>query len=248
MRITLLGHYDLASLYAMNRILAGAPDHQYAVFLSGAAETSVVPPEPLQELAAIDSELSERFLQERRTSTILRESQDLPAPDHADGLSALRTTDPDLIVSLRYRRILKSDAIAVPRHGVLNLHSGILPDYRGVMATFWAMLNGETEIGSTLHRITDAGIDTGPVMKISRQPVLADRSYLANVLSLYKPGCDAVLAAIETIGNGDEPPSIEQNAGVGQYLSTPEKADLDQFLGLRLQLACGDELDSVQPT
>ena len=49
-----------------------------------------------------------------------------------------------------YRRILKAAAIQIPRHGVLNLHSGLLPAYKGLMATFWATLNGEEEIGCTL--------------------------------------------------------------------------------------------------
>lgn len=245
MRITLLGHNDLASLYAMNRILSGAPHHQYAIFLSGAQDTTTSPPASLQKLAAIDGDLSARFLQGRQTSTILRESRDLPAPNHTDGLAALGATDPDLIVSIRYRRILKGPAIAIPRHGVLNLHSGILPDYRGVMASFWAMLNGETEIGSTLHRITDDGIDTGPVITISRQVLLPERSYLANVLSLYRPGCDAALAAIALLGNGVEPQANPQNVGAGRYFSTPAITDLERFLGQGLVLARGDELEAV---
>jgi len=248
MKITLLGHCDLASLYALNRILRGAPDHSYTVFLSGAQGASSEPPEPLQRLAKIDGHLSERFLQDPKTSPILRETRDLPAPNRGDGLARLRSTDPDLVVSIRYRRILREEAIAIPRHGVLNLHSGILPDYRGVMATFWAMLNGETEIGSTLHRIVDSGIDTGPIIRISRQPLQAKASYLDNVLSLYRPGCEAILAAIAEIGRGEEPAARQQIAGSGRYFSTPETADLSRFHDQGGKLADGAELDSLSPT
>jgi methionyl-tRNA formyltransferase len=248
MKITLLGHYDLASLYAMNRLLNGAPEHEYAIFLSGAQNTSPSVPEPLQKLAEIDGKLSERFLEDPRTSLLLKNTQDLPTPNEVDGLALLQSSNPDLIVSIRYRRILRENAIAIPRHGVINLHSGILPDYRGVMATFWAMLHGEAEIGTTLHRIVDSGIDTGPIIKISRLPALPGASYLANVLRLYKPGCDAVLAAITAIGSGSEPVADQQIAGAGQYFSTPKEADLALFYRQGGELAHGSELDSLQPT
>lgn len=248
MKITLLGHHDLASLYAMNRILSGAPQHQYTVYLSGPQRVSAAMPGPLQRLAAIDSELSERFLRDPGTSPFLQETQDLPAPNRADGLARLRSTNPHLIVSIRYRRILREEAIAIPQNGVLNLHSGILPDYRGVMATFWAMLNGEAEIGTTLHQISDSGIDTGPIIRISRQAIRADATYLANVLSLYGPGCDAMLAAIEEITAGVEPTTTPQQAGAGRYFSTPEAADLARFMVQGGYLADGAELDSLQPT
>jgi methionyl-tRNA formyltransferase len=248
MRITLLGHYDLASLYAMNRILKGAPGHAYSVFLSGAQDAAAVPPEWLQRLAAIDRDLSERFLADPHTAPLLRKTRNLPAPNRGDGLAQLRSTEPDLIVSIRYRRILREAAIAIPHHGVLNLHSGILPDYRGVMATFWAMLNGEAEIGSTLHRITDSGIDTGPIIRISRQPLAADASYLANVLSLYQPGCNAVIAAIDEIDQGNEPEALPQGSGAGAYFSTPTEADLARFHHQGKVLAHGAELDSMQAT
>jgi methionyl-tRNA formyltransferase len=204
-------------------------------------------PEALQKLAATDRTLSNRFLEDTRASSTLKNARDLPAPNSVDGLALLRASDPDLFVSIRYRRILKDAAIAIPRHGVLNLHSGILPDYRGVMATFWAMLHGEAEIGSTLHRIVDSGIDTGPVIRISRQPLLAGDSYLANVLSLYQPGCDAILAAIAAIGSGDEPVASQQKTGDGRYFSTPKEDDLALFFRQGGQLAHGAELDSVRP-
>jgi methionyl-tRNA formyltransferase len=248
MKISLMGHFDLPSLTALNRIVSGAPNHAYSIFLSGAQASTKDVPEALQLLAAIDRSLSKRFLEDGQTSPILKKTKDLPAPNSAEGLELLRSADPDLIVSIRYRRILKEAAIAIPKNGVLNLHSGILPDYRGVMATFWAMLNGEREIGCTLHRIVDSGIDTGPIINIARQPLQAGATYLANVLRLYRPGCDAMLAAIAEIGAGREPAARPQIAGSGRYFSTPEAPDLARFHGQGGILADGAELDSLSPT
>ena len=230
----------------MDRIMRHAPHHCYSIFLSGQLSEPASAPEELRQLAATDRRLCDEFLRDENTSPHLSSAPDLPAPNRGDGLARLRATEPDLIVSIRYRRILEDAAIAIPRHGVLNLHSAILPNYRGVMTTFWAMLAEETEIGSTLHRIVDSGIDTGPILKISRQTRRPDRSYLANVLSLYDSGCEAILSAVESIAKGSELESEQQTRGPGAYFSAPKQADLDSFRAKGLLLASGNELRQLQ--
>ncbi len=160
-------------------------------------------------------------------------------------MEALRQCDPDLIVSIRYRRILRDAAIGVPRQGVLNLHSGILPDYRGVMATFWAMLNDEVEIGTTLHRIVDSGIDTGPVIAISRTDTNFGESYLANVLKLYQDGCSSLAAAIADLDCGKTVAGSRQANDSGRYFSTPDEAAIKAFTAKGLKLVTGKELELV---
>ena len=63
------------------------------------------------------------------------------------------------------------------------------------MATFWALLNGESEIGTTLHFIDDASIDTGRIVGSTRLRVDSRRSYLWHVLSLYEEGCEQLVHA-----------------------------------------------------
>jgi methionyl-tRNA formyltransferase len=111
---------------------------------------------------------------------------------------------------------------------VLNLHSGLLPEYKGMMATFRAMLNGEPEIGSTLHYIVDAGIDTGPVVGRAALPPDRQRSYLANVLSLSPPGCAMVVDAVRRIESREPPGGVEQQ-DEGRYYSSPTAADIARF-------------------
>jgi len=248
MNLCLLGHHDIASLSAMSRIIRAAPQHRHTVFLSGAVAGSKTLPRALRQLAAADAGLCELFLRHEATPASLAGSTDLPAPNQESGLSRLRQAEPDLIVSIRYRRILKDDAIAIPRFGVLNLHSGILPGYRGVMATFWAMLNNAPEIGTTLHRITDAGIDTGPIIKVSRQPLQRTNAYLENVLDLYDAGCASMLAAIDAIDRGEMPGSTPQQPGSGAYYSTPTATDLDRFLTGGHTLVSGNEVKRLELT
>ena len=113
------------------------------------------------------------------------------------------------------------------------------------MATFWAMLNEEPEIGATLHWIVDSGIDTGPEIGISRARTRPAESYLANVLRLYIKGCKMMAAAVETVASGkirhDAPPSV----GQGRYYSTPDAAALERFSAKGLKLVLGNELGLI---
>ena len=126
--------------------------------------------------------------------------QRLNDPNSPSGIALLKSANPDLIVSIRYGRILKQSAIDIPhRLGVLNLHSGKLPQYRGVMATFRALLAGDAELFSTLHWIDDETIDTGRIISIQGVPTDPDGCYLSNTLNLYPSGCRALLDAINTL-------------------------------------------------
>ena len=245
MNIVLLGHPDLASLYAFNCLIKSLPEHHYIAFDSGILTPKQPLPGALVELARLDEKLCAKYRISGLISEVLLHAEELPQPNSAAGLAALSNCDPDLIVSIRYRRILREEAIAVPRQGVLNLHSGILPDYRGVMATFWAMLNAELEIGSTLHRIVDSGIDTGPILGVSRTPLRPGESYLANLLRLYADGVAMLVEAIADLECGNPLVGSPQSTECGMYFSTPDETAIESFLAKNLCLASGIELDGI---
>jgi methionyl-tRNA formyltransferase len=243
--VILLGHRDIASLFALNRLISLCPEHNYSAFNSGTLESQKAVPDELLKLAKIDVDLCSRYLAEHEVDRALRSARELKAPNSPAGLQLLADCEPDLIVSIRYRRILHDDAIAIPRHGILNLHSGILPDYRGVMATFWAMLNEEPEIGATLHRIVDSGVDTGPVIGISRVKTQPRESYLTNVLSLYNEGCTLLASAIKALNSGKFSGDALPPTGPGRYYSTPDDVAIERFLAKNLRLAHGNELELI---
>jgi methionyl-tRNA formyltransferase len=247
LKIVILGHDDLPSLYALQRVMSAAPQHDYSVFFSGDLPVDPDTPPGIRELAAVDARLCVGFRAAGGLARHLRDAGRLPRPNTVDGLERLAALEPDLIVSIRYRRILQNRVIAIPRLGVLNLHSGVLPDYKGVMATFWAMLHEEEIIGTTLHRIVDGGIDTGPVIGIRRLPADYGSTYLANVLRLYGPGCDMVVNALRILEAGGDPESAAQAPG-GSYFSTPRLADIERFRARGLELADGRELSEIGAT
>lgn len=239
MNIALFGHDDIASKVALRMIVAALPEHVYKLFLSGPLAAGKRPlPEPLEALGRLD-----RGFYDSLPWDIGSDPEDLPEPNSADGVAALQACEPDLFISVRYRRILNSAAIEIPRHGVLNLHSGLLPEYKGVMATFWAMLNGEVMLGCTLHSIVDGSIDTGPIIGLSETPTRKDWSYLANVLALYPAGCRMVVDAVRKISAGETAVTLAQT-GEGHYYSTPQTGDLDRFASQGLRLADVDDLEN----
>jgi len=251
-RIVLLGHRDIASNIALSLFVTAMPQHRHFIMLSGSVASQPAPREIL-ELAELENKLCDQLERlpvdgsrgilpfgrlEECTGSRLRT---LAQPNSEQSLAALAELQPDLIISARYRRILKGAAIAIPKSGVLNLHSGLLPGYRGMMATFWAMLNNEPIIGSTLHYIVDDTIDTGPVIGRAAMPADRSRTYLANVLSLYPAGCRMLIEAVSRIERGSAITAIRQTAQ-GRYFSTPDDHDLARFQQADLRLFDGSEL------
>jgi methionyl-tRNA formyltransferase len=86
-------------------------------------------------------------------------------PDSGDEVgAALRAASPlDLAVVVAYGRILRTDALAVPERGMLNLHFSLLPRWRGAAPVSRALMAGDSMTGVTVFRI-DEGLDTGPVL------------------------------------------------------------------------------------
>ena len=250
MNIVLLGHQDIASNIALSLIVTAMPQHRYSIFLSGAVAPRSAQVTVLAELAALERKLCDDLASRGDSrllpfSALARETgstlQVLARPNSPNGLSRLADLRPDLVISVRYRRILQDAAISIPKFGVLNLHSGLLPDYKGMMATFWAMLNGEPSIGSTLHYIVDGTIDTGPVVAQACITVDRSRSYLDNVLSLYPDGCGMVIDTVNRIEGAEEiVPEMQPSAG--HYYSAPHGGDIAHFQDAGLRLFNGDEL------
>jgi len=84
----------------------------------------------------------------------------VPHINHLEVVRLARELKPDLICVFG-TSLIRGDLLKEGRLGIVNLHGGLSPEYRGADCTFWALYNGEPEkIGCTLHYI-DAGIDTG---------------------------------------------------------------------------------------
>jgi methionyl-tRNA formyltransferase len=81
----------------------------------------------------------------------------------ADFINLLQTYQADIFVSMSFNQILKKEIINLPKKGFINCHAGALPFYRGRNILNWALINGESHFGVTVHYI-DEGIDTGDII------------------------------------------------------------------------------------
>jgi methionyl-tRNA formyltransferase len=251
LRICLLANQDLASNLALNQLLPQlAEKHQLRVYLSSKVGGQQDVPKELAVLAFLEQGLFRDLLfpaldAGNSTGALLSFQQLSRYTDQSistlnrinseDSLAQLGEFNPDLILSIRYGGILREQAIALPEQGVINLHSGLLPDYRGVMATFRALLHGEAEVGTTVHFISDAGIDTGDIIGNTRLTAQPERSYLWHVLSLYPPACELLLTCVEQVASGQSPDRQAQPTG-GNYFSFPTSEELEDFQNRGLKL------------
>jgi methionyl-tRNA formyltransferase len=96
-------------------------------------------------------------------------------PAFIEQLGALK---PELIVVVAYGQILPQTILDLPRFGALNVHTSLLPKYRGAAPIQWAILNDESETGVTIMKM-DAGLDTGPMLTRVTTPIApADNAHI----------------------------------------------------------------------
>ena len=88
-------------------------------------------------------------------------------------IEALRAVQPDMIVVAAYGQILPKEILDLPRLGCLNVHTSLLPKYRGAAPIQWAVLNDEAETGVTIMKM-DAGLDTGDILAQQATRFVAD--------------------------------------------------------------------------
>jgi methionyl-tRNA formyltransferase len=260
MRITVLTNRDLASNIALNLLLKSAPQHAYTVLLSSKVGKDNQKSSGLDELKFFEQTLFNQVIFplvemqtilptsllsfERIHQTQFRVS-DITDINSPLGYQTLAAHKPHLIISIRFGQILQQPIIDLPEFGVINLHSGKLPDFRGVMATFWAMLKGQPTIGTTLHYIDSSQIDAGNIISITQQQVDYQRSYLHNVLALYPNGIEQLVETIECIDSGATPKCQILNMSKGSYYSFPDENDLADFKRQGLHLVDYDEIAQI---
>jgi len=137
----------------------------------------------------------------------------------------IRQLEPDIFISLRFGKIFKDEIIDVPKQGILNLHSAILPDYKGIMGTLHNLKDQKAEYGCTLHYIDSSTIDTGQIISIAKRKVDKERSLFWHIIQLYPEGCDLILDSIDLLNTTTRLPAVQQDKTEGNYYSVPTDQD-----------------------
>ena len=151
----------------------------------------------------------------------------------ADTLAALRHAAPDVIVVYYFDKILHDEAIALGGV-VVNVHTALLPNHRGLFPEVWALSYGESTIGVTAHLIVNRGIDSGPILDSRCLEIEPGWSVLE---ASTRAHCAGVGLVVELIGQLDRWPEIATGQQDGSYHSLPDRAAVRRLRSRRRALA-----------
>lgn len=110
----------------------------------------------------------------------------------------LKEIDPDLIVVVAYGKIIPKNIIDLPKLGIINVHSSILPKYRGASPIHSALINGDDKTGVSIMFINE-GLDTGDVLKIITTDITEEDDLGTLTERLAKLGSDALSHVVPTL-------------------------------------------------
>ena len=116
-------------------------------------------------------------------------------------LELVKSLAPELTVVAAYGRILPEDILEAPKHGSINVHSSLLPKYRGAAPINWAILNGEETTGVTIMYMAKE-LDAGDIILQRETPIGPEEDAQALTARLAELGAEALIEAVAAIGKG----------------------------------------------
>ena len=145
-----------------------------------------------------------------------------------DSIEKISSYNPDLIISILGNEIFKKEIINLPKMGLLNLHSSLLPKYRGLMPSFWVLKNKEKVTGVSLFFV-DEGIDSGPILLQKKIPI-KNYSQKDLICLTKRIGMELIISALEILLKNEKVKCIENKEEDMTYYSFPKKIDVKRFL------------------
>jgi methionyl-tRNA formyltransferase len=113
----------------------------------------------------------------------------------AEFLNTLKSFEPDLLVVAGFGRILPNEVLGAARLLPINVHTSLLPKFRGASPVEGALLAGETETGVTIMRVTER-MDAGPILLQRKIPIAKDDTQGSLKAKLAELGGAALLEAL----------------------------------------------------
>lgn len=160
----------------------------------------------------------------RRAGVAYELISDVNAPEF---LHQLRKEKAELLVSVSCPQIFRRALIDLPSRGILNIHGAILPQYRGVMPSFWMLANGERQAGVSIYFVNEE-IDAGELCGQEVFAIGADETLDTFIMRSKLIGGDLLLRSIDAM----ERRAIERrplNLAEGSYYRWPDAKAVRQF-------------------
>lgn len=142
-------------------------------------------------------------------------------------VEAVRRADPQLLFSFYYRGILPQSLLSVPALGAYNVHGSLLPRYRGRAPVNWAVANGETETGATLHVMTSRA-DAGDIVDQEAVPIGPDDTAIDVQRRVTKAAVRVLTRRLPQLETGTAPRIPQDESRATKFpRRTPEDGRID---------------------
>lgn len=142
----------------------------------------------------------------------------------AEVINTLKSLVPDLLVVVAYGQILSKEVLAIPKYGAINVHSSLLPKYRGAAPINMAIMQDEEKSGVSVMHIVEE-LDAGPVILAKESEITDEDTFLTLHDRLKDIGAEALLEACTLIFEGKAEPQ-EQDETKVSFVKPFKKEDL----------------------
>ncbi|MBC8017173.1 MAG: formyltransferase [Verrucomicrobia bacterium] len=140
-----------------------------------------------------------------------------------ENVERVRAIVPAFIFSFYYRNMITPQVLAIPRLGALNLHGSYLPKYRGRVPVNWAVINGESETGATLHYMVEKP-DAGDIVDQEKVKIaFTDTAH--DVFGKVSAAAETVIARAWPLLRDGKASRIPMNLAEGNYCGGRKPAD-----------------------
>lgn len=133
-------------------------------------------------------------------------------------LEQLRTLEPDVIVVAAYGKLLPQALLDIPKKAIINVHSSLLPQYRGAAPINWAILNGDRETGVTIQYMA-AELDAGDILLAKSTAIDPEEDAGQLYERLAELGGEAASEALALLEAGNAPRTPQVYGPQYQYAS-----------------------------
>lgn len=136
----------------------------------------------------------------------------------------IKELNPDLIVVVAYGKIIPKDIIDMPKFGIINVHSSLLPRFRGAAPINAALMAGDEKSGVTIMYVAE-GLDTGNIILAKETPITEEDNFETLHDRLKFLGAEALDEAVSLIEKGENE-SIPQDETLATFVKPFKKEDL----------------------
>lgn len=142
----------------------------------------------------------------------------------------IRSARVDLIVSVAAPEVFKAPLLSAPRMGCINIHSGRLPQYRGMMPTFWQMRAGEPCATVTIHEMAER-LDAGGIIATLDFPLERRDSLDRVIVGTKRAGAELMIRTLLQFDAqaGSRPPAVPMDVSKGSYFRFPDPRSVAEF-------------------